>query len=109
MLCRQPLLMCHAVSCDVVRAWPSRGHLRVSGKYVTMCSDVFMHKMDHWRSARSSTELSTITRNFNGGQLTLLTHELHRAPIARSKAFERPLLISSGSRPQTPRQVTRRE
>ena len=109
MLCRWPLLLCLVVLCDGACPALSRPDQRSARVYVTMCADVFIHKMDQWRSARSSTELSIITRNFNSGQLTLLTHELHRAPSARSKAFERQLLTSCRSRPQTPRQIARRE
>ena len=67
----------------VVRALPTRGPMqRVVACTVAMCSDVFVHNLDQWRSSDSSTDINITIFNFKEGQLTLLTHVLHRAPSA---------------------------
>ena len=40
-----------------------------------------------WRSSSSSTDISITTFDFKEGQLTLLTHALHRAPSASSDTW----------------------
>ena len=88
MFCRIRTLLHAFVVCDVVRAWPTRGPMqRVVACTVTMCADVCEHKLDQWRSSSSSTDISITTFDFKEGQLTLLTHALHRAPSASSETY----------------------
>ena len=87
-LCRLRTLLHAFVVCDVVRALPTRGPTqRVVACTVTMCADVCEHKLDQWRSSSSSTDISITTFDFKEGQLTLLTHALHRAPSASSETW----------------------
>ena len=87
-LCRLRTLLHAFVVCDVVRALPTRGPMqRVVACTVTMCADVCEHKLDQWRSSSSSTDISITTFDFKEGQLTLLTHALHRAPSASSETW----------------------
>ena len=50
-----------------------------------MCADVLVYNLDQWRSSDSSTDVNITIFNFKEGQLTLLTHVLHRAPSASSE------------------------
>ena len=60
---------------------------RVVACTVTMCADVCVHKLDQWRSSSSSTDISITIFDFKEGQLTLLTHALHRAVNACSETW----------------------
>ena len=60
---------------------------RVVACTVTMCADVCEHKLDQWRSSSSSTDISITIFDFKEGQLTLLTHALHRAVNACSETW----------------------
>ena len=60
---------------------------RVVACTVAMCSDVFVHNLDQWRSSDSSTDISITIFNFKEGHTTLLTHALHRAPAACSETW----------------------
>ena len=72
----------------VVRALPTRGPMqRVVACTVTMCDDVNVYYLDQWRSSDSSTDINITIFNFKEGQLTLLTHVLHRAPSASSETW----------------------
>ena len=72
----------------VVRALPTRGPMqRVAACTVTTCADVCVYKLDQWRSSNSSTDISATHFNFKEGQMTLLTHVLHRASSASSETW----------------------
>ena len=87
-LCRLRTLLHAFVVCDVVRAWPTRGPMqRVVACTVTMCADVCVHKLDQWRSSSSSTDISITIFDFKEGQLTHLTHALHRTVNACSETW----------------------
>ena len=52
-----------------------------------MCADVLVYNLDQWRSSDSSTDISITIFHFREGQLTLLTHILHRALSASSETW----------------------
>ena len=63
---------------------------RCSGSHactVIMCADVLVYNLDQWRSSDSSTDINITIFNFKEGQLTLLTHILHRALSVSSETW----------------------
>ena len=69
-------------------AWPARGPIqRVVACAVTMCADVFEHKLDQRRSSDSSTDNIITHFELKEKKRAFLTHALHRAPRASSETW----------------------